>query len=339
MESRIFGKRAYIIAEAGVNHNGDVNLAYKLIDIAKEAGADAVKFQTGKAELLVSKFAQKAEYQKTTTDKNESQLDMIKKLFLNYSHFEELKKYCEKIGIDFISTPFDLDSIDFLDSIDVPIWKVPSGEITNLPYLIKIASTKKPIIMSTGMSETYEIREAISALREKGSGEIIILQCNTEYPTPYEDINLRVMKTLNEEFGLPVGLSDHSLGIEVSLAAVALGAVIIEKHFTISRDMEGPDHKASLEPDELKQMVKSIRNVEMAMGISSKGCTNSERKNKYISRKSIVAKKDIKKGDILTEDNLTVKRPGNGVSPMKWFEVLGNTATRDFQEDELIETL
>ena len=326
-----------VIAEAGVNHNGDINLAYKMIDEAKKAGADIIKFQTAKPELVISKFAQKAEYQKTTTGEEENQLEMCKKIHLKFEDYIPLKKYCEEVGIKFLSTPFDLESIDFLEDLGCDIWKIPSGEITNLPYLIKIAHTGKEIILSTGMCEMNEIQTAISTLKEHGAGEISLLHCTTEYPTPYEDVNLNAMKTMEKEFGLPVGYSDHTQGIEVPIAAVAMGATIIEKHFTLDKTMEGPDHRASLEPDELAQMVTSIRNIEKAMGDGVKTPAQSEIKNIEIARKSIVAKTSIKKGDELTEENLTTKRPGNGISPMKWFDVLGTKAVRDFEEDELIE--
>lgn len=327
----------FIIAEAGVNHNGDIRLAKKLIDAAKSAGADAVKFQTFKAESVVSKLAQKAEYQKQTTGADESQLEMVKKLELSFCDFKELKKYCEEKEILFLSTPFDFDSIDFLESLEMPIYKVPSGEITNLPYLIKIARIGKPVIMSTGMSDLDEVGSALDVLRDNGAGTITLLHCNTQYPTPFEDANIKAMLTLKERFGVAVGYSDHTLGIEAPIAAVALGATVIEKHFTLDKNMEGPDHKASLDPQELKAMVTSIRNIEVALGDGIKRPSKSETPNKEVARKSIVARRNIVKGEIFTEDNLTVKRPGNGISPMKWFEVLGKKATRDFCEDELIE--
>ncbi|MGF7400331.1 N-acetylneuraminate synthase [Thermoanaerobacterium thermosaccharolyticum] len=330
-------RRVFIIAEAGVNHNGDIENAKKLIYVAKKSGADAVKFQTFKSEKVISKFAQKAEYQKETTGESDTQLDMVKKLELPYKDFKELKKYCDEVEINFMSTPFDLDSIEFLNELNIDVFKIPSGEITNLPYLIKIAQTNKPIIMSTGMSTLDEIEAAINILRQNGSGEITLLHCTTEYPAPYKDVNLRAMKTLRERFKVNVGYSDHTKGIEIPIAAVAMGATVIEKHFTLDRNMEGPDHKASLEPDELKAMVQAIRNVESALGDGIKRPTESEIKNIAIARKSIIAKRDIKKGEIFTEENITVKRPGNGISPMKWFEVLGKTAVRDFKEDELIE--
>lgn len=327
----------YIIAEAGVNHNGSYETACRLADAAKNAGADCVKFQTFKAENLVSQYAAKAEYQKQTTDSSESQLDMIKKLELSYEQFRQLEAYCKKIGIEFISTPFDMESIAFLNTFDMPFWKVPSGEITNLPYLTAIAKTNKPVIMSTGMCESDEITAAVKVLRTNGTDELTLLHCNTEYPTPFSDVNLRVMEAMRRDFGVAVGYSDHTAGIEIPIAAAAMGATVIEKHFTLDRSMEGPDHKASLTPGELAQMVLCIRNVEAAMGDGIKAPSASERKNIEIARKSIVALKKIHAGEAFTENNITAKRPGNGVSPMRWFEVLGRTAKRDFAEDELIE--
>ncbi len=326
----------YIIAEAGVNHNGSFELACRLVDAAKTAGVDCIKFQTFKSKNLVSHNAQKAEYQKGTTGDG-SQVDMLKKLELSYDEFLSLKDYCDKVGIRFLSTPFDFDSIEFLNSIDMPFWKIPSGEITNLPYLLALAKTGKPVVMSTGMSEMAEIEAAIKVLQENGTKEIQLLHCNTEYPTPFKDVNLKAMKTMRDAFGLEVGYSDHTKGIEVPVAAVALGATIIEKHFTLDRNMEGPDHKASLEPDELASMVMSIRHIENALGSGDKTPSPSEKKNIAVARKSIVAKKAIKIGEVLTEEIITVKRPGTGISPMKWFDVIGTKAVRDFQEDELIE--
>ncbi len=326
----------YIIAEAGVNHNGSFELAKKLVDAAKEAGVDCIKFQTFKAKNLVSPRAQKAEYQKKTTGED-SQLSMLEKLELSYDEFIQLKEYCDQVGICFLSTPFDFDSIDFLASIDMPFWKIPSGEVTNYPYLVALAKTGKPVVMSTGMCEIEEIRDAVKVLRENGTSEISLLHCNTEYPTPFKDVNLKAIDTLKKEFGLPVGYSDHTKGIEVPIAAVALGATIIEKHFTLDRNMEGPDHKASLEPSELKALVQSVRNIEQALGSGDKKPSESERKNIPIARKSIVAKCAIRKGEVLSENNLTVKRPGNGLSPMKWLSVIGTKAVRDYEEDDPIE--
>ena len=325
----------YIIAEAGVNHNGSFALACKLVDAAKEAGVDCIKFQTFKSENLVSRSAKKAEYQKKTTG-DSSQQDMLKKLELSFDEFLQLKSYCEKVGICFLSTPFDFDSIYFLNTIDMPFWKIPSGEVTNLPYLLALAKTGKPVVMSTGMCTLQEIRDAVGVLQANGTKEIKLLHCNTEYPTPFEDVNLKAMQTMRDEFHLEVGYSDHTKGIEVPIAAVALGATIIEKHFTLDRNMEGPDHKASLEPQELAEMVCCIRNIEKAVGSGDKKPSPSEKKNIAVARKSIVAKTKIKAGDTLTEGNITVKRPGTGISPMKWFEILGTKAVKDFDEDELI---
>ena len=327
----------YIIAEAGVNHNGSLELARKLVEKAREAGADCVKFQTFLASEAVSRFAQKAQYQKETVPQGESQLEMVKRLELSFQAFEELKVYCEQVGIDFLSTPFDLPSIDFLHGLGVPFWKIPSGEITNLPYLLKIARTGRPVVLSTGMSRVEEIERAVNLLREHGTPDITLLHCNTEYPTPFSDVNLQAMKTLKERFHCPVGYSDHTQGIEIPIAAVAMGAAIIEKHFTLDRTMKGPDHRASLEPEELKAMVTAIRHIEQAMGDGIKQPSPSEEKNISVARKSIVARCTIAKGEILTENNLTTKRPGDGISPMEWFEVLGTTAVRDFQPDEKIE--
>ena len=326
----------YIIAEAGVNHNGSFELACRLVDAAKAAGVDCVKFQTFRSENLVSGSAGKAEYQKDTTGEG-SQLDMLKKLELSYDEFLKLKEYCDRAGICFLSTPFDLESIAFLDSIDMPFWKIPSGEVTNYPYLAALAKTGKPVVMSTGMCSMAEIEDAVRVLRENGTEEIKLLHCNTEYPTPFEDVNLKAMKTMRDWFGLETGYSDHTRGIEIPLAAVALGAAVIEKHFTLDRNMEGPDHKASLEPDELAEMVSGIRHIEEAMGSGVKEPSPSEKKNIAVARKSIVAKQPIRKGEKLSEDNLTVKRPGTGISPMKWKEVIGTAAIRDFAEDEIIE--
>ena len=327
----------YVIAEAGVNHDGQFELAKKMIEVAKKSGVDAIKFQTFSAEKLVTFQSQKAEYQKNATDEKENQLDMLRKLELSQKDFIELKKVCESLEIEFLSTPFDLDSLDFLHHVGVKKWKIPSGEITNLPYLIKIAKTELPVILSTGMASLDEVKNAVSILNNHGTKKISLLHCTTEYPTPYEDVNLNAMLTMKKVLNLPVGYSDHTMGIEISIAAVAMGATIIEKHFTLDRNMAGPDHKASLEPDELETMVKAIRHVETAMGNGMKNPAKSEMKNIHIARKSIVAKENIRKGDLLTEENLTVKRPGNGITPMKWFDVLGVKAIRDFEEDELIE--
>ncbi len=330
--------RVIVIAEAGVNHNGDINLARKLIDEACKAGADYVKFQTGLPKNVISKYAPKAEYQKKNTGKeDDSQLEMANSFAFQYETFGKLKEYAESIGIRFISTPFDIESANYLHSIGMGLWKIPSGEITNLPYLRNIARFGEPIIMSTGMCNMSEVKEAYGVLKENGASEIALLHCTTDYPTAFEDVNLRAMESLKEEFGCEVGYSDHTRGIEVPIAAVAMGATIIEKHFTLSRELPGPDHKASLEPDELKEMVNSIRNVEKAMGDGNKEPRLSEIPNIIVARKSIVAKRKISKGEAFTEDNLTTKRPGNGISPMRWDDIIGKTANRDFDEDELIE--
>jgi len=330
--------KTFIIAEAGVNHNGSVELAEKLIDVAAEAGADAVKFQTFKAEKVVSKYAQKAEYQKQTTDALESQLDMIRRLELDENSHRRLFAYCHAKKIIFLSTPFDLESVDFLNDLGLEIFKIPSGEITNLPYLRKIGSLKKEIILSTGMADLDEIEEALDVLVSSGTSidKITVLHCNTAYPTPMEDVNLKAMRTIAQTFGVRVGYSDHTLGIEVPIAAVAMGASVIEKHFTLDKNMEGPDHKASLEPAELKEMVKAIRNIEKALGDGIKKPTPSELKNKPIARKSIVAARNIQAGEVFTEENLAVKRPGVGISPMRWDEVIGKRAKRNYKIDEII---
>lgn len=327
----------YIIGEAGVNHNGSLELAKKMIEVAKAAGVDAIKFQTFQAEKLVTALSKKAEYQEKATGNAESQLEMLKKLELTQNEFIEVKRHCKTVGIEFLSTPFDLESIDFLYRMGISQWKIPSGEITNLPYLIKIARTRLPAILSTGMSTFKEVAKAVDVLKEHGSSEIVLLHCTTEYPTPYEEVNLNAMLTMKNALNLPVGYSDHTMGIEIPVAAVAMGATIIEKHFTLDRNTEGPDHKASLEPDELEAMVKAIRHVERAMGNGIKKPAQTEKKNINIARKSIVASKKIEKDELFTEENLTAKRPGDGISPMKWFEVLGTRAKRDFEEDELIE--
>lgn len=324
-----------IIAEAGVNHNGNFDTAIRMIDTAKEAGVDIVKFQT--SITSTSKFSVKADYQKEATGSNESQLDMIKKLRFSFEQHLKLKEYCDSIGITYLSTPFDFESIDFLNELGCPFWKIPSGEVINIPYLKKIAATGKRVIMSTGIATINEIQNAINILETYGTKDISLLQCTTEYPTPYEDINLKAMLTLQNRFGKPIGLSDHSMGIEVPIAAVALGASIIEKHFTLSREMPGPDQKASIEPSELKQMVLSIRNIEMALGDGIKNPNERELRNAIAARKSIVAKRNIKKGEIFTEENIIPRHAGAGISPSRWYDVLGKKAIRDFIEDEMIE--
>jgi len=328
----------FIIAEVGVNHNGSIDLAYKLIDIAVESGADAVKFQTFKAENVVSKNAQKAEYQKQTTDLSESQFDMIKKFELDIDAHKDLIAYCQEKNIMFLSTPFDHDSIDMLDNLGISVIKIPSGEITNLPYLRHIGLLDKKVILSTGMSRLDEVKDALNILINSGTKKenITILHANTMYPTPMEDVNLNAMITIQEEFDISVGYSDHTLGIEVDIAAVAMGASIIEKHFTLDKAMEGPDHKASLEPEELKAMVSAIRNIEKALGSNEKILSPSEEVNINIVRKSIVASCPIRKGELLSEKNISTKRPGTGISPMKWDEIIGVVATKDYQADETI---
>lgn len=334
------GSRTLIIAEAGVNHNGSLELAKKLVDVAAEAGVDYVKFQTFKAEKIVSKFAQKANYQLQATDAKESQLLMLKKLELSEANHHELISYCAEKNISFLSTPFDLDSIDFLKNLGIKLGKIPSGEITNLPYLRKMAKSFDQLVMSTGMASMKELKAALKIILNEGitKDRITILHCNTEYPTPFEDVNLKAMLEISKKTGIKIGYSDHTLGIEVPIAAVAIGAMVIEKHFTLDKTMEGPDHRASLEPSELIAMVSGIRNIEKAFGGSGvKSPSVSEEKNKAIARKSIVAAIDIKKNDTFTEDNLAVKRPGNGISPMKWDKIMGKRASRNFNEDELIE--
>lgn len=333
-------KKVIIIAEAGVNHNGDLNLAKRLIDAAVDAGVDYVKFQTFKAENIVNKSAEKAGYQvQNSNDDDNFQFKMLKELELAPEIHEELISYCKSKSIKFLSTPFDLDSIVLLKSLGITIGKIPSGEVTNLPYLKAMARTFREIILSTGMSEMDEIAAAIEVLHKSGMKmeNLTVLHCNTEYPTPMSDVNLLAMRSIRDKFNVKIGYSDHTLGIEVPIAAVALGATVIEKHFTLDRTMKGPDHRASLEPDELKKMVNSIRNIELALGHSTKSPSNSESKNINNVRKSIVAKTDIQQGQLFTENNLTVKRPGNGINPMQWDEVLGKTAWRNFKSDELID--
>lgn len=332
--------KVLIIAEAGVNHNGDIQQAKRLIDAAADAGADYVKFQTFKASKLVTKSAERADYQNDNTGDGDSQYEMLKKLELSEDVHQELIEYCNSRNINFLSTGFDLDSLDFLDGIGINLFKIPSGEITNLPYLQKIASFGKQVVLSTGMASMNEVKEAFNVLNEGGlsNDDISIVHCNTEYPTPMGDVNLNAMNAIGEELDVNIGYSDHTLGIEVPIAAVALGAKVIEKHFTLDRNLPGPDHRASLEPDELKKMVDSIRNIEKAIaGSGKKEPSPSEVKNKAVARKSIIATKAIKKGEEFTETNLGIKRPGTGISPMRWNEILGKNANRDFQDEELIE--
>lgn len=329
-------KKTTIIAEAGVNHNGSLKLAKKLIDAGAEAGVDYVKFQTFKAEKLVTKSAQKADYQaRNIGDGDNSQFAMLKKLELSEADHFELVRYCDQKGVKFLSTAFDLDSLEFLTPL-IDFWKVPSGEITNYPYLRAIGETQKPVVLSTGMATIAEVADAINTLKKFGTTDIKLLHCTTEYPAPKDEINLAAMQTMHTAFGLEIGYSDHTVGIEIPVAAASMGAAIIEKHFTLDRNMEGPDHKASLEPTELKQMVDYIRNVEKAIGDGDKKPSESESKNISIARKSIIAARPIKQGEVLTEENLTTKRPANGISPMEWENVIGKVAISDFAEEEAI---
>ena len=326
-----------IIAEAGVNHNGSLEMAKEMARVAKACGADIVKYQTAVPELVVGRFAEKAAYQKQTTDAAESQLEMIRKLHFSFDGHRELKEYCDSIGIQYLSAPFDIPSVRFLASLELPLLKIPSGEITNLPYLEEVGKTRIPVLLSTGMSTLNEITDALGILDDNGCPEATVLHCNTQYPTPYEDANLSAMLELFDQFGLPVGLSDHTPGWECDVAAAVLGATVIEKHFTLDKSLPGPDQKASLDPAEFKAMVDAVRHVEAALGDGRKHVTASEAPNKPIARKSIVAARAIAKGEVFTADNLTTKRPGDGVSPMRWHEVLGQTAKHDFAEDEKIE--
>lgn len=335
--------KVFIVAEIGCNHNGDPRLAKKMVDVAKECGVDAVKFQTFKADLLISKFAPKAEYQKKVTSATESQLDMTRKLELPYDEFIKLEEYAKSLGLEVFSTPFDFESIEFLAKNNQKIWKIPSGEITNLPYLEKIAKLDiddKEIVISTGMANVDEIRQALEILEKNGmtKDKITILHCNTEYPTPFEDVNLNAISYLMEKFPeYKIGFSDHSQGYFAGIASVPYGITFIEKHFTLDKNFEGPDHKASVTPEELKLLCEGIRVVEKSLGQKDKIVTESEKKNKIVARKSIVAKRNIEKGEIFSEENITVKRPGNGISPMYWYEIIGKKAERDFMQDELIE--
>ena len=331
----------FIIAEAGVNHNGSLEMALRLIDAACAAGADAVKFQTFKADKIIAVNAPKADYQKDATGSDESQLEMVRKLELDEAAHTRLHHYCQDKDIRFLSTPFDLESIDLLTRLGLEIFKIPSGEITNLPYLRKLGALKKRLILSTGMADLSEIKDALDVLVDAGSRmeDITVLHCNTEYPTPFEDVNLRAMLTIRSAFpGVSVGYSDHTLGIEAPIAAVAMGATVIEKHFTLDRNLPGPDHRASLEPDELAAMISAIRNIEKALGTGIKKPSPSESRNIPVARKSIVAAAPIKKGETFTEMNITVKRPGTGITPMRWDEIIGRKAAKPYRKDELIET-
>ena len=328
-----------IIAEAGVNHNGDIEMARRMVHAAKEAGADYVKFQTAVPELVISAFAPKAEYQKTTTGEAESQLEMCKAIHLPLSDYAGLKALCDEVGIGFMSTPFDLVSIDCLAPLGMDYWKIPSGEITNLPYLMKIGARNEKIILSTGMATLGEVDTAIQVLEKAGTprNKIYVAHCTTQYPAPLDSVNLRAMDSLAALGCAGVGYSDHTEGIEVSVAAAARGARVIEKHFTLDRNLPGPDHKASLEPDELAALVAAVRRVETALGSGAKIAASAERSNIAVARKSIVASRAIAAGEVFCEENITVKRPGNGISPMQWFDVLGKKAPRSFSPDELIE--
>ena len=332
-------ENVFIIAEAGVNHNGSLARAKEMVKVAARAGVDAVKFQTFKAEALVTKDAVKADYQIKTSGENETQFEMLKKLELSYESHLELMAACKLNHVEFLSSPFDLTTIDLLKKMGIKKWKVPSGEITNLPYLRKIAFLGQEIILSTGMADLEEIKAAVSVFTTAGLSleKITILHCNTEYPTPMSDVNLRAMQTIKDSFpGIKTGYSDHTTGIEIPIAAVAMGATMIEKHFTLDRALPGPDHKASLLPDELAQMVRAVRNIEMALGDGIKQPSRSEKKNIPIARKSIVAFCSIAAGEKFTGDNLTVKRPGNGLSPMKWDDIIGKTATKNYKKNDLI---
>ena len=330
--------RVFIVAEAGVNHNGDPDMARKLIDAAADAGCDAVKFQTFRAEALVSRQAKTADYQQANGG-GENQLEMLRRLELPFAAHAALKAHAARRNILFFSTAFDAASIDFLKELDIPVWKIPSGEITNYPYLVRVAGMGRPVILSTGMSTTGEIEEAVNVLMRHGGdrANLCILHCNTAYPTPVQDVNLRAMVKLGNTFGTAFGYSDHTLGETISVAATALGARVLEKHFTVDRTLPGPDHKASLEPGELKAMVLAVRNVEQAMGDGVKRPSVSEEKNKVIARKSLVAARPIRAGEIFSPENITAKRPGAGLSPMRWNDIMGKPAPRDFAEEELIE--
>ena len=332
-------KKCIIIAEAGVNHNGDLAMARRMVEVARQCGADYVKFQTAVPELVISTIAPKAEYQKETTGNNQSQLEMCKAIHLPLSDYAGLADLCRQEGIGFMSTPFDLVSIDCLAPLGMDWWKIPSGEITNLPYLRKIARRGERIILSTGMSTLDEVARAVDVIEQNGTprANVVLLHCTTQYPAPYPSVNLRAMEALRTLGCGGVGYSDHTVGIEVSVAAAAMGAAVIEKHFTLDKNLPGPDHRASLDPAELKALVDAVRHVEEAMGDGRKEVAEAERANIAVARKSIVAARDIRRGEILTEENITVKRPGNGLSPMLWDKVIGTAATRDFQYDSLIE--
>jgi N,N'-diacetyllegionaminate synthase len=330
-------KKTYIIAEAGVNHNGNLGLAFKLVDAAKKAGADCVKFQTFKASSVVTKNAKMASYQINNTGKDNDQLNMLRELEISLSDFKKIKNYCSDVKIDFLSTPFDFDSIQFLKSLNMKYWKIPSGELTNLPFIETISKINQPIILSTGMADFKEVRDTVKAIQKLHNNELIILHCTTDYPTPISDVNLQAMVSLGQQLNLPYGYSDHTMGILVPIAAVSLGAVIIEKHLTLDTNLPGPDHKASLTPEEFETMVNKIRSIEIILGDKAKKPTQSELKNRLIVRRSIVAKTKINAGDLFTINNITTKRPGNGINPMKWYKVLGKKARKSYEIDDLIE--
>lgn len=332
-------EKVTLIAEAGVNHNGNLDVARQLIDVAAESGADYVKFQTFSAEKIVSRFAEKAPYQKSNTKSSESQQEMLRKLELSEDDHVQLINHCRLRNIKFLSSPFDQESIELLKRLQLTVCKIPSGEITNLPYLRKVATSFNEIILSTGISDLDEIQDAITVLKQSGfrHENLTVLHCNTEYPTPFEDVNLSVMMMMKEKLNVKIGYSDHTKGLEVPIAAVALGATVIEKHFTLNRNMDGPDHQASLEPSELRAMVTAIRNIEKAIGIPVKKVSPSEMPNRRIARKSIVAATNISAGDLFTESNISVKRPGDGINPMMWDQVIGTRAKRSFEPDEPIE--
>ena len=332
-------QRVLVIAEAGVNHNGDINLAKKLIDAAADAGADVVKFQTFVANKVVTTTAAKADYQALSTGSADSQFDMLKKLELSPMMHGELIKHCEKREIKFLSTAFDQESLDYLDSLGLTLFKIPSGEITNLPFLRHVGSLGKPVVLSSGMASLEEVGDAIAVLEDAGTirKKITVLHCNTEYPTPIQDVNLRAMTTIRDAFGVEVGYSDHTRGIEVPIAAVAMGASVIEKHITLDRSLPGPDQAASTEPQEFQKMIQAIRNIEQALGNGIKQASPSETKNLSIVRRSLVAVKRIQAGESFTSENISAKRPGTGISPMRWDDVIGKAAVRDFLPDELIE--
>ena len=326
----------YIIAEAGVNHNGDINLAKKLVDIAKDAGCDCVKFQTFSADKIVTKQAKKAEYQIANTKNDDSQYEMLKKLELTYDEFNELKRYCDEIGIDFLSTPFDEEAADLLESIGVDAYKIPSGEITNKPLLQYVAKKNKKMLVSTGMCTLEEVEKAVQWIKETGNDDIVLFHCTSNYPAPFDAVNMEAMLTLEREFGYPIGYSDHTKGIEISLMSVAYGATVVEKHFTYDRNADGPDHKASLEPDELALMVESIRHIEMAKGDGEKKPTETELSTRTVARKSLVWSRQMIVGEVVKKEDLRCKRPGTGIAPELLDAMVGRTILKECNEDSLV---